>query len=68
MGSFDVYVAQQKNQDPVALGWKEIEPENYTLTQTADGFTLAIDNLKEFPYVNEEGRNYILVFYGRSAE
>ena len=63
MGSFDVYVAQQKNQDPVALGWKEIEPENYTLTQTADGFTLAIDNLKEFPYVNEEGRNYILVFY-----
>lgn len=61
--SFDVYVAQEKNQDPVALHWTEIDPENYTLTQTADGFTLAIDNLKEFPYVDEEGRNYILVFY-----
>lgn len=61
--SFDVYVAQEKNQDPVALGWKEIPAANYELTQTADGFTLKIDNLKEFPYVDEEGRNYILVFY-----
>lgn len=61
--SFDVYVAQEKNQDPVALGWKEIDPANYELTQTEDGFTLKIDNLKEFPYVDEEGRNYILVFY-----
>ena len=61
--SFDVYVAQEKNQDPVALGWKEIPAANYELTQTADGFTLTIDNLKEFPYVDEEGRNYILVFY-----
>src|SRR5699024_5038427 len=32
-------------------------------TQTATGFTLEIENLKNFPYVNEEGRNYILVFY-----
>ena len=63
MGSFDVYVAQEKNQDPVALGWAEIPAENYELTPTADGFTLTIDNLKDFPYVNEEGRNYILVFY-----
>ena len=63
MGSFDVYVAQEKNQDPVALGWTEIPAANYELTQTADGFTLAIDNLKNFPYVDEEGRNYILVFY-----
>ena len=63
MGSFDVYVAQEKNQDPVALGWAEIPAENYELTPTADGFTLTIDNLKEFPYVDEEGRNYILVFY-----
>ena len=63
MDSFDVYVAQEKNQDPVALHWTEIDPENYTLTQTEDGFTLKIDNLKEFPYVDEEGRNYILVFY-----
>lgn len=63
IGSFDVYVAQEKNQDPVALGWTEIPAANYELTQTADGFTLAIDNLKEFPYVDEEGRNYILVFY-----
>ena len=63
MGSFDVYVAQEKNQDPVALGWAEIDPENYTLTPTADGFTLTIDNLKNFPYVNDDGRNYILVFY-----
>ena len=63
MGSFDVYVAQEKNQDPVALGWTEIDPENYTLTPTADGFTLTIDNLKNFPYVNEEERKYILVFY-----
>ena len=63
MGSFDVYVAQEKNQDPVALGWTEIPAENYELTPTADGFTLTIDNLKDFPYVNEEGRNYILVFY-----
>lgn len=61
--SFDVYVAQEKNQDPVALGWKEIPAANYQLTQTEDGFTLKIDNLKEFPYVDEEGRNYILVFY-----
>ena len=29
MGSFDVYVAQEKNQDPVALGWAEIPAENY---------------------------------------
>ena len=63
IGSFDVYVAQEKNQDPVALGWTEIPAANYELTQTADGFTLKIDNLKEFPYVDEEGRNYILVFY-----
>lgn len=63
MGSFDVYVAQEKNQDPVALGWAEIPAENYELTPTADGFTLTVDNLKDFPYVNEEGRNYILVFY-----
>ena len=63
MGSFDVYVAQEKNQDPVALGWAEIPAANYELTETADGFTLAIDNLKEFPYVNGEGRKYILVFY-----
>lgn len=63
IGSFDVYVAQEKNQDPVALGWTEIPAANYELTQTADGFTLAIDNLKNFPYVDEEGRNYILVFY-----
>lgn len=63
MGSFDVYVAQDKNQDPVALGWTEIPAGNYTLTQTGNGFTLAIDDLKTFPYVNEEGRNYILVFY-----
>ena len=63
MGSFDVYVAQEKNQDPVALGWAEIPAANYELTETADGFTLAIANLKNFPYVNEEGRKYILVFY-----
>lgn len=63
MDSFDVYVAQEKNQDPVALGWAEIPAANYELTETADGFTLAIDNLKNFPYVNEEGRKYILVFY-----
>lgn len=63
MDSFDVYVAQEKNQDPVALGWTEIPAANYELTQTADGFTLTIDNLKSFPYVDEEGRNYILVFY-----
>lgn len=63
MDSFDVYVAQEKNQDPVALGWTEIPAANYELTQTADGFTLTIDNLKNFPYVNDDGRNYILVFY-----
>lgn len=63
INSFDVYVAQEKYQDPVALKWNEVPAENYTLTQTADGFTLAIDNLKEFPYVNQEGRKYILVFY-----
>lgn len=63
IGSFDVYVAQEKNQDPVALGWTEIPAANYELTQTADGFTLTIDNLKNFPYVNDDGRNYILVFY-----
>ena len=63
MDSFDVYVAQEKNQDPVALGWTEISAANYELTQTADGFTLTIDNLKNFPYVNDDGRNYILVFY-----
>ena len=63
MASFDVYVAQEKNQDPVALGWTEIPAANYTLTPTAEGFTLAIDNLKNFPYVNEEERKYILVFY-----
>lgn len=63
IGSFDVYVAQEKNQDPVALGWTEIPAANYDLTQTADGFTLTIDNLKNFPYVNDDGRNYILVFY-----
>lgn len=63
MTSFDVYVAQEKNQDPVALHWTEIDPANYQLTQTEDGFTLTIDNLKDFPYVDEEGRNYILVFY-----
>lgn len=63
MASFDVYVAQEKNQDPVALGWTEIPAANYELTQTVDGFTLTIDNLKNFPYVNDDGRNYILVFY-----
>ena len=63
MESFDVYVAHKKNEDPVALGWTEIDPKNYNLTQTATGFTLEIENLKNFPYVNEEGRNYILVFY-----
>ena len=63
MNSFDVYVAQEKYQDPVALGWTEIPAANYELTQTEGGFTLAIDNLKEFPYVDEEGRKYILVFY-----
>lgn len=63
MDSFDVYVAQEKNQDPVALGWTEIPAANYELTPTADGFTLTIDNLKNFPYVNDDGRNYILVFY-----
>ncbi len=63
MDSFDVYVAQEKNQDPVALGWTEIPAANYELTPTADGFTLTIDNLKDFPYVNEEERKYILVFY-----
>ena len=63
MASFDVYVAQEKNQDPVALGWAEIPAANYELTETADVFTLAIDNLKNFPYVNEEERKYILVFY-----
>ena len=63
IGSFDVYVAHEKNEDPVALGWTEIDPKNYNLTQTATGFTLEIENLKNFPYVNEEGRNYILVFY-----
>lgn len=63
MASFDVYVAQEKNQDPVALGWTEIPAANYELTPTADGFTLTIANLKNFPYVNEEGRKYILVFY-----
>ena len=63
MESFDVYVAQNKNQDPVALGWTEIPAANYTLTQTENGFTLTIEDLKNFPYVTEEGRNYILVFY-----
>lgn len=63
MGSFDVYVAKEKNQDPVALKWNEVPAENYTLTPTENGFTLAIDNLKKFPYVDEEGRKYILVFY-----
>ena len=63
MDSFDVYVAQEKNQDPVALGWTEIPAANYELTPTAEGFTLTIDNLKNFPYVNDDGRNYILVFY-----
>lgn len=63
MNSFDVYVAHEKNEDPVALGWTEIPAEEYTLTQTADGFTLAIDDLKVFPYVDEPGRAYILVFY-----
>ena len=63
MGSFDVYVAKEKNQDPVALKWNEVPAENYTLTPTENGFTLAIDNLKEFPYVTQEGRKYILVFY-----
>ena len=63
MNSFDVYVAREKNQDPVELKWEEIDAANYRLAQTADGFTLAIDNLKEFPYVNQEGRKYILVFY-----
>lgn len=63
MESFDVYVAQDKNQDPVALGWTEIPAANYTLTQTENGFTLTIEDLKNFPYVTEEGRNYILVFY-----
>ena len=61
--SFDVYVAQEKNQDPVALKWNEVPAEKYTLTQTENGFTLRIANLKEFPYVDEEGRKYILVFY-----
>ena len=63
MNSFDVYVAHEKNEDPVALGWAEIPADEYTLTQTADGFTLAIDDLKVFPYVNEPDRDYILVFY-----
>lgn len=63
MGSFDVYVAQDKYQDPVALGWTEILATNYDLTETEDGFTLTIDNLKDFPYVDEVGRKYILVFY-----
>ena len=63
MNSFDVYVAQEKNQDPVVLKWEEIDAANYRLAQTEDGFTLAIDNLKKFPYVNQEGRKYILVFY-----
>ena len=63
MASFDVYVAQEKNQDPVELKWTEIPAANYELTETADGFTLRIANLKNFPYVNEEGRKYILVFY-----
>ena len=63
MESFDVYVAQEMNQDPVALGWNEIPAENYELVQTGNGFTLTIDNLKTFPYATEEGRNYILVFY-----
>lgn len=63
MDSFDVYVAKEKNQDPVALKWNEVPAEKYTLTQTENGFTLRIANLKEFPYVDEEGRKYILVFY-----
>lgn len=63
MESFDVYVAQEMNQDPVALGWNEIPAENYELVQTGNGFTLTIDDLKNFPYATEEGRNYILVFY-----
>ena len=63
MGSFDVYVAQEKNQDPVALEWAEIPAANYELTETENGFTLRIANLKNFPYVDEEGRKYILVFY-----
>ena len=61
--SFDVYVAREKNEDPRAQGWTEVPADEYTLTQTADGFTLAIDDLKVFPYVNEPDRNYILVFY-----
>lgn len=63
MNSFDVYVAHEKNEDPVAEGWVEIPAEEYTLTQTDNGFTLAIDDLKGFPYVNEPDRDYILVFY-----
>lgn len=63
MDSFDVYVAHEKNEDPVAEGWTEVPAEEYTLTQTEDGFTLAIDDLKLFPYVNEPDRAYILVFY-----
>ena len=63
MESFDVYVAQDKNQDPVELGWTEIPAANYTLTQTENGFTLTIEDLKTFPYATDEGRNYILVFY-----
>ena len=63
MNSFDVYVAHKKNEDPVAEGWVEIPAEEYTLTQTDNGFTLAIDDLKGFPYVNEPDRDYILVFY-----
>lgn len=61
--SFDVYVAREKNEDPRAEGWTEIPADEYTLTQTADGFTLAIDDLKVFPYVDEPDRKYILVFY-----
>lgn len=61
--SFDVYVAREKDEDPRAEGWTEIPADEYTLTQTADGFTLAIDDLKTFPYVDEPDRDYILVFY-----
>lgn len=63
-----VYIAREKN-DEVREYTPLAEGEDYSLnTENANAngggsFTISFDDLKTAPYVNEEGRNYVIVTY-----
>ncbi len=62
-GTINVYIAREKNDD-VQNYTPLTEGEHYTLTVAGDhSFSIAFNDLKTAPYVNEPGRNYVMVTY-----